>query len=82
MWLFINFVVVSISKSPFHPLISNSILVLKVKGEKDGEEIFDTGKLLPVLKAAVSLCYRPSQYLVEEPDIGRRNRDPVTRKNA
>ena len=53
-----------------------------VQGEKDGEEIFDTGKLLPILKAAVSLCYRPSQYLVEEPDIGRRNRDPFSRENA
>ncbi len=36
MWLFINFVVVSISRSLLHPLISNSILVLKLKGRKTG----------------------------------------------
>ena len=38
MWLFINFVVVSISKSLFHPLISKSILVLKFKGRKTGKK--------------------------------------------
>ena len=38
MWLFINFVVVSISKSLFHPLISKSILVLQFKGRKTGKK--------------------------------------------
>ena len=38
MWLFINFVVVSISKSLFHPIISKSILVLKFKGRKTGKK--------------------------------------------
>ena len=38
MWLFINFVVVSISRSLFHPLISKSILVLNFKGRKTGRK--------------------------------------------
>ncbi len=66
MWLFINFVVVSISKSLFHPLISKSILVLKFQGRKTGKKY-----LIPV-----SYCEYSKQQLVcvtDRPNIWWRN---------
>ena len=66
MWLFINFVVVSISKSLFHPLISKSILVLEFQGRKTGKKY-----LIPV-----SYCEYSKQQLVcvtDRPNIWWRN---------
>ena len=66
MWLFINFVVVSISKSLFHPLISKSILVLQFRGRKTGKKY-----LIPV-----SYCEYSKQQLVcvtDRPNIWWRN---------
>ena len=66
MWLFINFVVVSISRSLFHPLISKSILVLKFQGRKTGKKY-----LIPV-----SYCEYSKQQLVcvtDRPNIWWRN---------
>ena len=40
MWAVLNFLVVSISRSLFHPLISKSVLVLGVKGRKTGKKYY------------------------------------------
>ena len=40
MWAVLNFLVVSISRSLFHPLISKRVLVLGVKGKKTGKKYY------------------------------------------
>ena len=40
MWAVLNFLVVSISRSLFHPLISKSVLVLGVEGKKTRKKYY------------------------------------------
>ena len=40
MWTVLNFLVVLISRSLFHPLVSKSVLVLGVKGRKTGKKYY------------------------------------------